>query len=62
MRIRSRVEWQSTVAALIAFNSATAASVANGCQITSGGHRSGSHSSSITTRYLPRSAIKAHVL
>ncbi|CKT08790.1 Uncharacterised protein [Mycobacterium tuberculosis] len=49
------------MAALIAFNSATAASVANGLSRSPAAASSGSHSSSITTRYLPHGMpIKAH--
>jgi len=49
------------VAALIVFNSATAASVANGLSRSPAATSSGSHSSHMTTRYLPHGMpIRAH--
>jgi len=49
------------VAALIAFNSANACSVANGLSRSPAAANSGNHRSSITTRYLPHGMpINAH--
>jgi hypothetical protein len=63
IRILSRAgfKYRSTVAALIAVNSTNAASVANGLSRSPAAASSGSHSSSITTRYLPHGMpINAH--
>ncbi len=55
IRIRSRAgcKYRSTVAALIAFSCAIASSMANGWSRSPASASSGSHSSSMTTRYLP---------